>query len=104
MWVGAPVAIDKGNEEMALLHTTSRPYTTSAPTIGRSLKRLSVRLSRLTNGIVTRVLSETTRRLELAKLHRLSDRELKDMGVYRSQIDHGLDEVAKHRSLKQQAN
>jgi uncharacterized protein YjiS (DUF1127 family) len=65
--------------------------------VGSSL----VWLGRLVNRLVAVALARYARHAQLAALRQLSDRELKDIGIYRGEIDRGLDEAAKTRARLQ---
>jgi uncharacterized protein YjiS (DUF1127 family) len=65
--------------------------------VGSSL----LRLGRLVNRLVAVALARYERHAQLAALRYLSDRELKDIGIYRGEIDHGLDAAAKTRARLQ---
>jgi uncharacterized protein YjiS (DUF1127 family) len=60
-----------------------------------------VRLGRLVDRLVAAVIARHARHAELAALRRFSDRELKDIGICRNEIDYGLAEAAKTRALLQ---
>jgi uncharacterized protein YjiS (DUF1127 family) len=84
---------------MTLMTTTTRFH---AATVFR--RRLSVflgRLGRLLDGYVASIIAELERRAEIDALRRLSDRQLKDIGLYRGQLEGGLEEAARDR-LRQQ--
>jgi uncharacterized protein YjiS (DUF1127 family) len=61
-----------------------------------------LRLARLINGLVAVAIARRERQAQLTTLRGLSDRDLKDIGLYRSMIDYGLAEAAKNRSRCQQ--
>jgi uncharacterized protein YjiS (DUF1127 family) len=56
-------------------------------------------LGRLVDRLVAAAIARHARHADLVALRRLSDRELKDIGICRGEIDHGLDEAAKTRAL-----
>jgi len=58
-------------------------------------------LGRLIDRLVATTLVRHQRHAELAALHRFSDRELKDIGICRGEIDHALGEAAKMRARLQ---
>ena len=60
-----------------------------------------VSLGRLVDRLVAAVIVRHQRQAELAALHRFSDRELKDIGICRGEIDYALDEAAKIRARLQ---
>jgi uncharacterized protein YjiS (DUF1127 family) len=57
--------------------------------------------SRLLDTWVASFLARRERQAAETALRRLSDRELRDMGLYRGQIGHALDDAAKYRSSRQ---
>jgi uncharacterized protein YjiS (DUF1127 family) len=58
-------------------------------------------LGRLVNRLVAAALARHARHAELVALRKFSDRQLKDIGICRGEIDHVLDEAAKTRALLQ---
>jgi uncharacterized protein YjiS (DUF1127 family) len=86
---------------MTLLNSTSSHSVTSAE-IRKSVRYSILRLGRFINGLVAAVIAERERQAQLTILRRLSDRDLQDIGLYRSEIGYGLAEAAKIRSRFQQ--
>jgi uncharacterized protein YjiS (DUF1127 family) len=84
---------------MTLMTTTTRSH--AATTTRRRLSVFMRRLGRLLDGCVASIIAELERRAEIDALRRLSDRQLKDIGLYRGQIEGGLKEAARDR-LRQQ--
>ena len=62
------------------------------------------RLSHLLNEWVAAFLARREQQAAESVLCRLSDRELRDMGLYRGQLGHALDDAAKHRASRQTAH
>ncbi len=60
-------------------------------------------LGRLVDDWVASIIAEFERRAEIAALHHLSDRQLKDIGLYRGRIEGALDEAARDRLRQQNA-
>jgi uncharacterized protein YjiS (DUF1127 family) len=58
-------------------------------------------LSRLIDRSVAAAIARHERQAQLAVLSQFSDRELKDIGICRGEIDCGLDEAAKTRARLQ---
>ena len=58
-------------------------------------------LGRLVDRLVAAAIVRHQRQAELAALRKLSDRELKDIGICRGEIDYALDEAAKTRARLQ---
>jgi uncharacterized protein YjiS (DUF1127 family) len=63
---------------------------------------LLARLARLINRWIAAIIARHEREADLFALRRLSDRELKDIGLYRGDISEGLAEAAKSRTRIQQ--
>jgi uncharacterized protein YjiS (DUF1127 family) len=84
---------------MTLITTTTRYHAATA--LRRRLSVLAGRLGRLADRYVAWIIAELERRAEIAALRHLSDRQLKDIGLYRGQIEGGLAEAARDR-LQQQ--
>ena len=60
------------------------------------------RVRRLINRFLAAVIARHERHAARIALHRLDDRQLKDLAIARSQIDSRLDELAHTRSRMQQ--
>jgi uncharacterized protein YjiS (DUF1127 family) len=74
------------------------PVTEPYPTrIGSFL----VWLGRLVDRLVAAAIARHERQAERVALRQLSDRELRDIGICRGEIEHGLDEAAKTRAQLQ---
>jgi uncharacterized protein YjiS (DUF1127 family) len=58
-------------------------------------------LGRLADHLVAAAIARHERQAQLAVLSQLSDRELKDIGICRGEIDCGLHEAAKTRARQQ---
>jgi uncharacterized protein YjiS (DUF1127 family) len=58
-------------------------------------------LGRLVNRLVAAAIARHERQAEIVALRRLSDRELKDIGICRGEIDYLLDQAAKTRGRLQ---
>lgn len=85
---------------MTLLTTTR---SSAATQIRRRFAVLLRRIGRLVDNWVASTIAEFERRAERAALQRLSDRQLKDIGLYRGQIEGALDEAARDRLRQQNA-
>jgi uncharacterized protein YjiS (DUF1127 family) len=66
--------------------------------------RFLKRIGRLLNHWIAAALAERARQVDVCFLRHLSDRELKDIGLNRGDLDAGLVEAAKYRVLMQQSN
>jgi uncharacterized protein YjiS (DUF1127 family) len=58
-------------------------------------------LGRLVDHLVAAAIARHARHAELVALRQFSDRELRDIGICRGEIEHGLDEAAKIRTRLQ---
>lgn len=85
---------------MTLLITTR---SHAATTIRRRLFVFLGHLGRLVDGWVAFTIANFERRAEIAALRHLSDRQLKDIGLYRGQIEGALAEASRDR-LRQQTH
>jgi uncharacterized protein YjiS (DUF1127 family) len=85
---------------MTMLNNAS-PYAATAPGVRRSVANLLARLGRLINRWIAAMIAHRERQAALYALHRLSDRELKDMGICRGDIGDALVEGAAARSRMQ---
>jgi len=75
--------------------------TATRPIAWRRTTVFLVRTRRLINRLIAAQIARRERHAALVALRRLDDRELRDFGLYRSQIDFGLDEAAQERSRMQ---
>jgi uncharacterized protein YjiS (DUF1127 family) len=81
---------------MTMLNAT--PRDASTPTyIRRRIDILLARIGRLINGWVAAAIARHERKAALYVLRRFSDRELKDIGLYRGDLGESLEEAAKYR-------
>ena len=80
---------------------TTIPTSATRPLAWRTAVLLA-RLRRLINRFFAAVIARHERHAARAALHRLDDRELQDLGMYRSQIDSRLEELAQMRARMQQ--
>ena len=74
---------------------------TTPISVRRSAGRFARGLVRLVNNFVAAIIAKRERQANLAILRSLSDRELWDIGLGRSQIGAGLAEAAKERARLQ---
>jgi uncharacterized protein YjiS (DUF1127 family) len=70
----------------------------TTPRVQRSMRLLSRGILRVVNNFVAAVIARREYQANLAILRSLSDRELWDIGLSRSQIAGGLAEAAKERA------
>jgi uncharacterized protein YjiS (DUF1127 family) len=78
---------------MTILNSTSS-YTTAPPVIRKAFGVFLRGLARRINGWIAAVIACRERQATLAVLRHLSDRELKDIGIYRCQIGEDLAQSA----------
>ena len=71
--------------------------------VQRSTRNFARGVFRVINNFVAAIIAERERQANLAILRNLSDRELWDIGIARSQIGAGLAEAAKERALLQKS-
>jgi uncharacterized protein YjiS (DUF1127 family) len=81
---------------MSMLSNITDLSTT--PRVQRSMRLLSRGILRVVNNFVAAVIARREYQANLAILRSLSDRELWDIGLSRSQIAGGLAEAAKERA------
>jgi len=82
---------------MTLLNDTSNFSVTTA-TIRTTFRYFARRAGRLINSWIAARIAHREYQANLALLRRMGDRELKDIGLHRSDIPGGLAEAAKARS------
>ena len=63
--------------------------------------RILQRARRILNSVVAAIIAHRQRQAGLAVLRHLDYRELKDIGLYPSQIEYGLNEAAQQRARPQ---
>jgi uncharacterized protein YjiS (DUF1127 family) len=84
-----------------MLHVTPR-HSTTASAIRRAAGLVLARAGRLMDRWIAAVIARQQRQADLWHLGRLGDRELRDIGLTRSDLGAGLAEAAKSRIQKQQ--
>jgi uncharacterized protein YjiS (DUF1127 family) len=87
---------------MTLLNMTP-PYATVASAIRRKARFFLTSMGRAIIRWFAGVLAERARQADIVVLRHLSNRELKDIGLTRSDLGEGLVEAARYRCLKQQS-
>ena len=92
--------LEKDTAMTMLNHTSSDSVTLAA--FLRSLRYFTARLSRRIKSWVAAVVAHREQQAQSYVLRHLSDRELRDFGLSRSQIGNGLAEAAKERARCQQ--
>jgi uncharacterized protein YjiS (DUF1127 family) len=80
---------------------TTIPTSATRPFAWRTAVRLA-RVRRLINCFLAAVIARHERHATRVALHRLDDRQLKDLAIARSQIDSKLEDLAQTRARMQQ--
>ena len=76
-------------------------FLTNTQATRRPRPSLLARVGRLVNRMVDAAIAHRQLQADLVLLRHLGDRELKDIGLHRSEIEYGLDAVARARSQRQ---
>jgi len=85
---------------MTMLNTTPR-Y--AVPTVRGGVAVFLARLGCLINRVIAAVIARRERQANLVALRHLSDRDLKDIGLYRCEIGDALEQRARDRRRIQQS-
>ncbi|MCP4620873.1 MAG: DUF1127 domain-containing protein [Bradyrhizobium sp.] len=85
---------------MSLLNSTS-DFSASPRSVRRSLRAFGRSVLRTINNAVANIIAQREHQAQLTILRQLSDRELRDIGISRSDIGVGLAEAAKDRARSQ---
>ena len=80
---------------------TNMQTSATRPFALRAAVRLA-HLRRFINRFFAAVIARHERQAARAVLHRLDDRQLKDLGIYRAQIESNLEDLAQTRARMQQ--
>jgi uncharacterized protein YjiS (DUF1127 family) len=88
-------------EQWSIMSILTNTTDTTPISHQRSIRRFARRLVRLGNSFVAAVIAQRERQANLTFLCNLSDHELRDIGLARSQITGGLAEAAKDRAWLQ---
>lgn len=87
---------------MSMLHTIS-DFTGQPFAVRKSIRHVARGFWRFVNNAVAVVIAQRERQAALAILRSMTDRELRDVGVSRSQIGPGLARAARERAQSQRA-
>ena len=87
---------------MTLLNSSAGYYGTAR--VRKSLRSIGRRFLNLVNGWVAAFIARCEYQATLTVLRRLSDRELRDMGLYRNQIGPALKDAARYRASRRHQN
>ena len=80
-------------------------YSSAAPGAFRKMiRKVTRRLGRLVNNWIAALIAQREYQAQLSLLRSFSDRELRDMGLDRSQTGEGLAEAGRDRSRAQQSD
>ena len=85
---------------MSMLSSISE-FSSRSLAIRRSIRIFARGVAVTANRLIAAIIAERERQANVAVLRALSDRELRDMGLVRSQIGAGLAQAAKDRSCGQ---
>ena len=85
---------------MSLLNHTS-DFSASQLAVGRSLRGFGRGVFRAVNNVIATIIAQREHQAQMTILRQLSDRELRDIGLSRSDIGGGLAEAAKDRTRSQ---
>jgi uncharacterized protein YjiS (DUF1127 family) len=85
---------------MSLLNSTS-DFSSAPPAIRKSIRFFARSVFRAINNAIAAIIAQREHQAQLAVLRKLSDRELRDIGLSRSDIGAGLAEAAKDRIRSQ---
>jgi uncharacterized protein YjiS (DUF1127 family) len=88
---------------MTMLLNIAQPYATVASAIQRKARFVLKRMGRLLNYWIAAAIATRARQVDSIFLQHLSDRELRDIGLYRGDLAKGLAEAAKSRIRLQQS-
>lgn len=83
---------------MTMLSTTT--YTSSSSALRRRTIILLARLRRSVNNWVADMLAYRERQAAIHALHEFSDHQLKDIGLYRGQIEHAINDASLQRTQR----
>jgi uncharacterized protein YjiS (DUF1127 family) len=84
---------------MTLLNTNS--VYSDRSRIWATIRSIGKAFFRLANGWVAAFIAQRAHQADLAVLHRLSDRQLRDIGIYRCEIDAASADAVRDRALRQ---
>jgi hypothetical protein len=87
---------------MSMLNHTSSTFVTTGA-IRSTLRSWQAWLGHMINDCIAKLIARREQQANLVILRYLADRELRDMGLNRSQIGEGLAEAGKDRSAQQEA-
>jgi uncharacterized protein YjiS (DUF1127 family) len=97
---GSLTLFNRMRTTMSMLNSTS-DFSVSPLAIRRTLRAFGRGIFRALNNAIAAIIAQREHQAQLTVLRHLSDRELRDMGLSRSDIGPGLAQVAKDRARSQ---
>lgn len=85
---------------MSLLNHT-HDFSSTPSAIRRSLRAFGRSVFRAINNVIAAIIAQREQQANLTVLRKMSDRELRDIGLARSEIGAGLAQAAKERMRSQ---
>jgi len=85
---------------MSMLNSTSE-FSSAPFAIRRSLRVFGRSVFRAINNVIAAIIAQREQQANLTVLRKMSDRELRDIGLARSEIGAGLAQAAKERMRTQ---
>jgi len=85
---------------MSLLNHT-RDFSSTPSPIRRSLRAFGRSVFRAINNVIAAIIAQREQQANLTVLRKMSDRELRDIGLARSEIGGGLAQAARERMRSQ---
>ena len=97
---GSLTLFDRMRTTMSMLNSTS-DFSASPFAIRRSLRAFGRGIFRAVNNAIAAIIAQREHQGQLTVLRQMSDRELRDIGLARSDIGAGLAQAAKDRTRSQ---
>ena len=97
---GSLTLFDRMRTTMSMLNSTS-DFSASPLVIRRSLRAFGRGIFRGVNNAIAAIIAQCEHQGQLTVLRQMSDRELRDIGLARSDIGAGLAQAAKDRTRSQ---
>lgn len=97
---GSLTLFDRMRTTMSMLNSTS-DFSASPLAIRRSLRVFGRGIFRAVNNAIAAIIAQREHQGQLTVLRQMSDRELRDIGLARSDIGAGLAQAAKDRTRSQ---
>jgi len=97
---GSLTLFDRMRTTMSMLNSTS-DFSNSPVAIKRSLRTFARGIFRAVNNAIAAIIAQREHQAQLTILRQMSDRDLHDIGLMRSDISAGLARAAKDRTRSQ---